>query len=483
MSRVVLLVEPNYRSKYPPLGLMKIAQFHNQKGDHVEFVKGLSSERRDRWKWDRIYVASLFTYDWAHTIKALRYYVSSVKPPATENLVVGGVLATLMSEDVRQAVPCRVVPGLLDQPGKLGYSDDDQIEGMLPDYSILDDTDYKYPASNAYLAYATRGCIRRCPFCAVPIIEPEFRDGLSLTEQVERVAELYGPKKDLLLLDNNVLASDCFSDIIAEIKRLGFQKGAVFSYTAKSGQRVSAQRHVDFNQGIDIRLLNDEKMALLSETAIKPLRLAFDKIEYSALYQEKVRLAAKHGMLYLSNYLLFNYDDKPEDLYNRMRLNVELNEELGLQIFSFPMRYINLASKNRLATTHGNTGSHWNRKYLRAIQCVLVRTRGVVGTRLEYFEEAFGRTLADFQKVLIMPEDYIIHRRDHEADGTTEAWWRGYSDLSTLERLQLHGAVESNNFNDLDATLLSGRVFRVLEHYLAPRQRAQALAQSRAMAI
>ena len=461
---------------------MKIAQYHKQKGDHVEFVKGLSCERRDRWRWDRIYVASLFTYDWAQTLQALQYYASGAKSPAEENLVVGGVLATLMAEDIRKVVPCRVVTGLLDQKGKLGYEDDDLIESMLPDYSILDETDYRYPVSNAYFAYATRGCVRRCSFCAVPTIEPEFKHYLSLTDQIEPVAA-NRPKKDLLLLDNNVLASERFADIIAEIKRLGFEKGALFTYQNKSGRRVSGQRRVDFNQGVDIRFLTEGKMALLSEIAIRPLRLAFDHIEYRTLYEEKVRLAAKYGISHLSNYILFNYIDKPEDLYHRLRWNVELNEELGLQIFSFPMRYINLASKNRLASTPGNVGPHWNRKYLRAIQCVLVKTRGVVGTHLAYFEEAFGDNFDDFNKILIMPEDYIIHRHDHDGDGSTDAWWRGYCDLSSLEKQQLLSIVATNDFNDIDSTHMSTRVLRVLDHYLTPNQKEQAFTQSRALAL
>lgn len=479
MNEVVLLVEPGCKPKYPPLGLMKIAAYHKKRGDHVEFVKGASVAMRDRWRWDRIYVASLFTYDWARTVQALRFYASAVKPPIADNLVVGGVLATLMSEDLRESVDCRVVSGLLDGKGKLGYDDDDQIESILPDYGILDEIDYRYPASNAYLAYATRGCIRRCPFCAVPSIEPQFKTYVPLKEQVELVAQVYGPRRDLLLLDNNVLASGSFARIIADIKALGFEKGARFTYRNKGGQSISAQRHVDFNQGVDIRLLTDRKMSLLSEIAIKPLRLAFDSIGYKQLYEKKIRLAAKYGITDLSNYVLFNFFDRPEDLHARLHLNVKLNKELGLQIFSFPMRYINLESKNRLATTPGNIGPYWNRKYLRAIQCILVKTRGVVGTHLDYFEEAFGRDVDEFKRVLIMPEDYIIHRHSHQDDGSTDAWWRQYQDLTSLEKQQLLAIVESHLFDNIDASALSKRVLRVLDHYMTGKRKAMSVAQHR----
>lgn len=471
LHNLILLVEPAYRARYPPLGLMKIAQFHKERGDHVEFVHGLSEEMRDRWRWDRIYVSSLFTYDWAQTTKALRDDAASVRPPSSQNLVVGGVMATLMAEDIRQALPCRVVTGLIDSARKLGYAEDDAVDCLLPDYSILNETSYKYPASNAYLAYATRGCVRKCAFCAVPIIEPGFNHYVPLAQQIEQVAERYGPRKDLLLLDNNVLASHRFVDIIAEIKRLGFQRDALFHYESKAGRKISAHRHVDFNQGVDVRLLDDAKMGLLSEIAIKPLRLAFDKIEYRAMYEQKVRLAERHEIRDLSNYILFNHDDRPQDLYERLRLNVELNQELGLQIFSFPMRYINLASKSRLASAPGNVGANWCRKYLRAIQCILVRTRGVVGTHLDYFEEAFGHDLSEFQKILVMPEDYIIHRHDRAVDGSTELWWSQYSDLSLNERRQLLAIVEGNAFERVQPSVTSARVLQVLEHYLTPRQK------------
>ncbi len=465
MNRFILLVEPSYRSKFPPLGLMKIAQYHKEKGDYVEFVKGLSSSHRDRWRWDRIYIASLFTYDWAHTIKALRYYGESVKEPIADNLVVGGVLATLMPDDIRQTVKCRVVSGLLDTKGKLGYDDDDIVETMLPDYGILNDIAYCYPASNAYIAYATRGCIRRCSFCAVPQIEPLYKDYLSLKDQVERVTELYGPKKDLLLLDNNVLASDRLFEIISDIKSLGFPKNAVFRYRSKGDRVIHAQRHVDFNQGIDIRLLTDISMGYLSEIALKPLRLAFDNISYRKLYEEKIRLAAKHGFVYLSNYLLFNYDDQPEHLYERMRMNVELNEELGLQIYSFPMRYINLMSKNRLVTTPGNIGKYWDRKSLRAIQCVLLRTKGVVGTRLSYFEEAFGQDIKEFNKILMMPEYYIINRKRCRLEGRIDLWWQNYSDLTTNEKQMVDHLISNNTFHGISDCELSPSIRRVLQHY------------------
>ena len=61
MKKNILLIEPGYKNKYPPLGLMKIAQYHGQNGkqDNVHFVKGEDPTAYDQ-AWDRIYVTTLF---------------------------------------------------------------------------------------------------------------------------------------------------------------------------------------------------------------------------------------------------------------------------------------------------------------------------------------------------------------------------------------------------------------------------------------
>jgi len=200
-----------------------------------------------------------------------------------------------------------------------------------------------------------------------------------------------------LLLDNNVLASSEFPRIIEEIKRYGFYKGAKFE---------GRLRYVDFNQGVDARLLTEEKMKLLSELAIKPLRIAFDDIKFKRLYTEKIRLAHKYGIKHLSNFILFNYNDTPEDFYSRLRINIELNEELGLSIFSFPMRFTPLDAKDRKHVDN----PHWTTQQLRGIQCILHATHGVVGPKRPFFEKAFGKDVEEFKYIIEQLEEHIFHR-------------------------------------------------------------------------
>jgi hypothetical protein len=70
MDRNILLVEPDFKIKFPPLGLMKISAYHKRLGDNVTFVKGIRHSVEYEF-WDRIYVSTLFTYHWPVTVKTI----------------------------------------------------------------------------------------------------------------------------------------------------------------------------------------------------------------------------------------------------------------------------------------------------------------------------------------------------------------------------------------------------------------------------
>jgi len=451
----ILLVEPAYKNKYPPLGLMKIAAFHKQQGDEVRFVKGLSKEIQEQM-WDRIYITTLFSFYWAETIKTIKYYKFSVKDP--QNLYIGGPMATIMADEIEIETGFKPVKGLLNERGKLRLPNDHVIDNIVPDYSILDEIDYKYPANNAYFGYMTRGCIRKCPFCAVKIIEPEFVNYIPMKKQVEIIKEKYGEKKDLLLLDNNVLATSDFNKIIDEIKDMGFLNGAKLS---------GKLRYVDFNQGIDARLLDKKKMKKLSEIPINPLRIAFDRYSLKDKYIEAIRLAAEYGIKNLSNYILFNYkDDAPEDFYKRLEVNIALNEEFErkkykTRIWSFPMKYTPILGEH--SKDRKFIGKYWKRRYLRGIQCILNATHGVVGPKRKYFDTAFGKDIKEFKKLLLMPDDYIIYREEHKLNGAGE-WNELYSSLDFKQKKKFRNIVFENNFKNLQ-TPDDPKIAELLQHY------------------
>jgi hypothetical protein len=143
-------------------------------------------------------------------------------------------------------------------------------------------------------------------------------------------------------------------------------------------------RYIDFNQGVDARLVTDKKMKKLSEINIRPLRIAFDHYSMSDVYIKAIGTAHQHGITDLSNYLLYNFQDKPEELYYRMKINVDLCEELGVTVYSFPMKYHPIDDP-KYFRNRDYIGKHWNRKFIRAIQAVLNATKGKIGRGKSFF--------------------------------------------------------------------------------------------------
>ena len=416
----ILLIEPDYKCKQPPLGLMKISFFHkNIMHDYVRFTKGRLPAALSGTKWDRVYVTSLFTFEWKATIEAIEYAKTLVD--SIDQIVVGGIAATMLPDQIFEETGIRPVCGLLNEPGKLGLPGDECIDQLTPDYSMLDDVDYVYPFNDAYFLSATKGCGNKCGFCAVQTLEPTFIPYIDIKERIKAIDERFGPKKDLILMDNNVLRSPRFNEIIDDIIAAGFGKGATYK-NPRTGKTV--QRYVDFNQGLDALFLTEAKAKRLGEIALRPARVAFDHIEDRDIYERALRLCAKHGITELSNYVLYNSEDfggkgrkyhadTPADLYDRMKITLdlldELNDEYGgeqrIAAFSFPMRYIPLSAHER-----GYVGSQWNAKFLRAVQRMLVPTQGKGVCSRSFFEADFGLDADDFVRYLSMPERLIAAR-------------------------------------------------------------------------
>ena len=564
MRRKVLLLEPNYKNKYPPMGLMKLATYFRERSDDVRFFKGdlrdLAVENifemfwakhgnaalfkqvenikqhiktgklaflnvigdpdieaeikkyRARYKngewqtYDVICVTTLFTFYWDLTIDTIKNVKAFAKKKG--RILVGGIAASILQDEMEEATGIRPYKGLLDQPGVIDADSEVIIDDLPLDYSILDEVEHMYLSANAYFGYMTRGCPRDCDFCSVNIIEPEYCDYINIREQMANVAERFGERRDLLLLDNNVLVSKCFDKIIDDIKDMGFIKGATYippdeyavtlrnlcdkfnvranlrkmiklynTITAKLDddtlgtlfiereklgllhyetatvkavreldniiaplfekhyKRKPLVRFVDFNQGVDARLLTEEKVVRLAEINVRPLRIAFDDWDLRPTYEKAVRLAAKTEIRELSNYLLYNSDtenDTPLNLYRRMRLNVDLCEELGIAIYSFPMKYHPIDDP-KWFSNRDYIGTHWNRQYIRAIQAVLNSTHGKIGRGMSFFNEAFGSNEDEFQRILLMPEALIIHRMKYK-DNITAEWWKQWSSLSNEQR-------------------------------------------------
>lgn len=629
MNRKVLLIEPNYKNKYPPISLMKIATYFRMIGDDVRFYKGdmkllavelicedllkhleilfpevqwtdyypklfsfirigrysifdgikffenefvidAVKEYRKKYKnkeyfsnpkFDKVGITTLFTFYWDITIETINFAKQLCKKQ--EDVMVGGIMSSLLPEEVYRATGIHPFIGLLNHPGDIDKGNSIIIDELPLDYSILEEIDYIYPANNSFFAYTTRGCINKCKFCAVPKLEPIYEDFIELKKQIEATSQRFGEQRDLLLLDNNILASQCYEKIIDEIKACGFEKGAtyippneytiminnlksgyndrayirkavklyhnllekikiveekkllymkleekrcIYPYTAtkksiieldkyiaplysKIYKPVKRKRIVDFNQGVDSRLITINNMKKLSEININPLRIAFDHWKLKDVYERSVRIAVKNGIKNLSNYLLYNFEDTPEELYYRLRLNVDLCEELDARIYSFPMKYHPI-NDSQFAKNRDYIGKHWNRKFIRAIQAVLNSTKGKIGRGIDFFEEAFGRDIDEFRKILWMPETFIIYRRKYDAElrdrlsnrytnfseddcDLANEWWRKFNELSTKKLKQIKEIIALNKFNKEDFECVDDEIQEVLIYYQITRDMAR----------
>ena len=500
-------------------------------------------EYLDDPKWDRVYITTLFTFYWEKTINTINLFKQVCKD--ISEVKVGGVAATLLPDDMEKETGIRPHIGLLDKGGE--YDDNNIIIDHLPlDYSILNEVNYIYPENDGYYAYMTRGCVNSCPFCAVPQLEPQYDNFISIKDQIKYIAENFGEKRNLLLLDNNVLASERFDDIIDEIKECGFYKGATYIEPNKYAMLIQNMRelkinyrghiksivslykwlykradnqtksnvysvlhkykllsvdtatkesilaadnffaplfekyrnksikarYVDFNQGLDARLLTPEKMKRLSEIPIRPLRIAFDSWSLRNTYEKAVRLAASNGIRDMSNYLLYNYEEKPVDLYRRIKLNIDLCEELDVNIYSFPMKYHPIQEPEYFRNMTF-IGKHWNRNFIRSIQAILNSTKVKVGRGKEFFEKAFGCNEEEYEKLLYMPEAMIIYRLYYEENGMTEAWWNAFLSLAPEKMEFIKPIIHENDFSNIYSLTSDKDILKVLEYYTITRDDAE----------
>lgn len=373
MKKNILLVEPPYNNPYPPLSLMKISTWHKKKGDDVQLVKDnhhsvnldLFEKKQRCYKkfkdhYDMIYITSLFTYQAQSVIESIKYYQGRF-PDA--RIRVGGIMATLIPEYIKQKTGINPHVGLLRG-----------AENCPPDYSWFPNLSYS-------LTFTTRGCPRTCPFCGVRKHEPKFVVKENWVEDIDIT------KRRIIFWDNNWLASH---NLGKDVKRLmKFRKIGI--------------TQIDFNQGLDCRLLDEEKIKLLSQIKINPLRLAFDNGSEDEHLQKAIELAQKYGFKDISVYVLYNFeDDKDTPEYFYYRIN-EINK---LGALAYPMRYRPLNSASSSAQYRSDK---WDDKLLRALKLSLMfyYMKGMITKNREAFIDIYGNNDQEFKDKL-----YKIYEND-----------------------------------------------------------------------
>lgn len=175
----------------------------------------------------------------------------------------------------------------------------DQIESMSPDYDL-------YPECDRFYGFTTRGCIRNCPFCIVPSKEGKFRIVYKTTfDALYNITGGYSRRYNKIeFLDNNILAKPYW-----------------FYRLCKA---IEGKFLVDFNQGLDIRLVDDEIAQHLSR--LKPIncwKFAFDNINYKESVLKGIDILNANGVNVRQKvmfYVYVNDDDSFEDALERCRI-------------------------------------------------------------------------------------------------------------------------------------------------------------------
>ena len=177
----------------------------------------------------------------------------------------------------------------------LGPNLPDAVEHTYPDYSI-------YPQfSGIAYGFLSRGCPRNCGFCLVS--DKEGRRSI----QVADLAEFWNGQKEIKLLDANLLACPDHEKLILQL--------------------AESRAYVDFSQGLDIRLITPDNVALLNRVRTKAIHFAWDNpdIDLTPDFRRFLELTAIKNVRKRKVYVLTNYGSTHEqDLYR-----VEILRHMG----------------------------------------------------------------------------------------------------------------------------------------------------------
>lgn len=221
---------------YPNLPLMKISAWHKSQGDVVEWY--------DTWNglfapYDVVYMSKVFSFtpDYSQPI-----YAKEVHKGGS-----GYCISLVDGKEVFDKAKDKDLP----------Y----EIEHIYPDYSLYPDFE------DTAFGFLTRGCPRGCDFCHV-----KTKEGL-ISHKVADLKEFWSGQKNIVLLDPNILACREWKDLLQQL--------------------IDSKAKVNFNQGLDIRLMTEEKAEMLTKIPIKAIHFAWDRYEDKDLVQPKFKMFRK----------------------------------------------------------------------------------------------------------------------------------------------------------------------------------------------
>lgn len=253
-------------SRFPNIALMKLSAYHKTKGDVVEWYSPW-----EEW-YDIVYQSKVFSFspDFDDCINA-------------DKVIKGGTGYCFAYEDGKE-----VYYPELDTPLP------EEVEHIYPDYSL-------YPNFTQDTAYGflTRGCPRGCSFCIV-----EKKEG-KCSRKVADLNEFWDGQKNIVLCDPNILACKDWRNLLQQL--------------------IDSKALVDFNQGLDIRMMTREKIEMLNQIKIKEIHFAWDRYQDKDKILPKFQLFAELSNIHKKNsghkaivYTLVNFDTTIEQDLERI---------------------------------------------------------------------------------------------------------------------------------------------------------------------
>ena len=212
---------------YPNLCLMKLSAYHKSLGDHVEWHiadPGIT--------YDIVYMSRVFNDE---------YSADAPEPTNAVKVIKGGTGYAIKLEDGKEVYHKELDPPLPPE-----------VESMYPDYSLYPQyTGYDQPLKKqtAY-GYLTQGCPRGCPFCHVAAKEGKC------SHTVADLSQFWRGQGTITLNDPNILACPDAVNLLKQLRDTGAK--------------------IEFNQGLDARLMTPEKAELLAGMRLKMPHFAMD---------------------------------------------------------------------------------------------------------------------------------------------------------------------------------------------------------------
>ena len=246
---------------FPNLPLMKISAWHKAQGDCVEWYSPMFSDRMDK-----VYLSKVFGFSIDY-----QYHIDA------DEIIKGGSGYCISLVDGVETYD-------KSKESELPY----EIEHIYPDYSIYGITDAAY-------GFMTRGCPRGCAFCHV-----ETKEGRA-SRKVADLSEFWSGQKNIVLYDPNILACKQWKDLLQQL--------------------IDSKAYVDFNQGLDIRLMTDEKAEMLKKIKTKDLHFAWDQYkDINTIVPQLKRFKEITGFSYrkLNVFVLCGFDTNIEQDLERI---------------------------------------------------------------------------------------------------------------------------------------------------------------------